>query len=290
MGHLVTSAISISFDGIAFAMILFIISVGLSITMGLMGFANLAHGTFAMLGGYIGIEFTNHMGIPFLPGVVLVFLVVAAISVPFEKYLYARFYAAGELEQVLLTIGLVFMSIAICTFFWGPENVQFHLPDYLQGQVDLGFRRFPVYRTFIIAVSVAIIIGLWYGLERTRIGAQIRAAVDNRRMAQSVGINVDRLFTLTFALGSGLAAVGGALGTDVLGLTPTYALDYLVYFLVVVSVGGMGSIRGAFVASLVIGILDTAGKYYLPHFGAFFVFAITIVALLWRPAGLFGKS
>lgn len=289
MSDILTSTVSIAFAGISFAMILFIISVGLSITMGLMGFANLAHGAFAMLGGYIGITLTKQLGIPFLPGVVLVFLIVAAISVPFEKFLYARFYSAGELEQVLLTIALVFIAIAICTFFWGPLNVQYDIPSYLEGQVNLGFRSFPTYRSFIIVVSAAIIVGLWYGLERTRIGAQIRAAVDNRRMAQSVGINVDRLFTLTFALGSGLAAVGGSLGTEVLGLTPTYALDYLVYFLVVVSVGGMGSIRGAFVASLVIGIIDTTGKYYLPHFGAFFIFVITIVVLLWRPAGLFGR-
>ncbi len=290
MGDFLTSILSVAFDGLAFGMILFVISVGMSITMGLMGFANLAHGAFAMLGGYICMSLTNDWGIPFLAGVVLVFFIVGAISVPFERYLYARFYHATDLDQVLLTIGLVFMFIAACTFLWGPVNVQIHLPDYLKGQVDLGFRDFPTYRTFVIAVSLAIIIALWYGLERTRIGAQIRAAVDNRRMAQSIGINVGRLFTLTFALGSGLAAVGGALGTNISGMTPSYALEYLVYFLVVVSVGGMGSIRGAFAAALLIGMIDTAGKYYLPHFGAFFIFVVTIVVLLWRPQGLFGKA
>ncbi len=289
MENLFNIAVSIIFDGIAFAMILFIISVGLSVTMGLMGFVNLAHGAFAMLGGYLSMTFATKLGVPFLLAVVLCFFAVAIISVAFERLLYARFYGASDLDQVLLTIGLVFMAIAGATFVWGPLNVQLNVPDYLKGQVDLGFREFPTYRTFIIGVSVMIIIGLWYGLERTRIGAMIRAAVDNRRMAQSIGINVDRLFTLTFALGSGLAGVGGALGTEILGLTPTYAMEYLVYFLIVVAVGGMGSLRGAFVAALILGVIDTGGKYLLPEFGAFFIFFVTIAILLWRPLGLFGK-
>jgi branched-chain amino acid transport system permease protein len=289
MENLFNIAVSITFDGIAFAMILFIISVGLSVTMGLMGFVNLAHGAFAMLGGYLAMSFTNKVGIPFLLAIVLCFFAVAIISVVFERLLYARFYGASDLDQVLLTIGLVFMAIAGATYEWGPLNVQLDVPAYLKGQVNLGFREFPTYRTFIIGVSVVIIIGLWYGLERTRIGAMIRAAVDNRRMAQSIGIDVDRLFTLTFALGSGLAAVGGGLGTEILGLTPTYALEYLVYFLIVVAVGGMGSLRGAFVAALILGIIDTGGKYLLPEFGAFFIFFVTIAILLWRPLGLFGK-
>ncbi|MDP6172819.1 MAG: branched-chain amino acid ABC transporter permease [Rhodospirillales bacterium] len=289
MEQLFNTAVSIVFDGIAFAMILFIISVGLSVTMGLMGFVNLAHGAFAMLGGYLSMSFATSLGIPFLLAVILCFIAVALISVVFERLLYARFYGASDLDQVLLTIGLVFMAIAGATLVWGPLNVQLNVPSYLKGQVNLGFREFPTYRTFIIVVSVAIIIGLWYGLERTRIGAMIRAAVDNRRMAQSIGIDVDRLFTLTFALGSGLAGVGGALGTEILGLTPTYAMEYLVYFLIVVAVGGMGSIRGAFAAALILGVIDTGGKYLLPEFGAFFIFFVTIAILLWRPQGLFGK-
>ena len=289
MEQLFNTAVSSVFDGIAFAMILFIISVGLSVTMGLMGFVNLAHGAFAMLGGYLSMSFATSLGIPFLLAVILCFIAVALISVVFERLLYARFYGASDLDQVLLTIGLVFMAIAGATLVWGPLNVQLNVPSYLKGQVNLGFREFPTYRTFIIVVSVAIIIGLWYGLERTRIGAMIRAAVDNRRMAQSIGIDVDRLFTLTFALGSGLAGVGGALGTEILGLTPTYAMEYLVYFLIVVAVGGMGSIRGAFAAALILGVIDTGGKYLLPEFGAFFIFFVTIAILLWRPQGLFGK-
>lgn len=288
--YLLNVTVSIAFDGLAFAMILFIISVGLSVTMGLMGFVNLAHGAFAMVGGYISVSLMRAYDVPFLLSIVISFVLVALISVAFERVLYARFYGADELDQVLLTIGLVFMAVALCTFIWGPLNVQLDVPSYLKGQVDLGFRKFPTYRTFIIAVSVVIIAALWYGLERTLVGAQIRAAVDNRRMAQSIGIDVNRLFTLTFALGSGLGAVGGGLGAEILGLTPTYAQEYLVYFLIVVAVGGLGSIRGAFVASLILGVVDTAGKYLLPEFGAFFIFALTIIVLLWRPAGLFGRA
>jgi len=290
MGNLLTSLISVAFDGVAFGMILFLISVGLSITLGLMNFANLAHGAFAMLGGFFCLTLTNQWGVPFLLGVVISFFAVAAISVPFERYLYRRFYNASDLEQVLLTIGLVFMFIGACTFIWGPMNAQMKVPSYLKGQIDLGFRTFPTYRTFLIAVSIAIAIGLWLAIVRTKFGAQIRAAVDNRRMAQSVGINVDRLFTLTFALGSGLAAVGGALGTEIVGLTPFYALEYLVFFLIVVSVGGPASLKGAFFAALGLGVIDTAAKYYKPQWGAFFIFALTIAALMWRPRGLFGKG
>ncbi|MGE0744177.1 MAG: branched-chain amino acid ABC transporter permease [Rhodospirillales bacterium] len=285
-----TAALSIAFDGLAYAMILFLISVGLSVTMGLMGFANLAHGAFAMVGGYLSITLMREAGVPFVLACVLAFFGVAAISVVFERVLYSRFYNKGELDQVLMTIGLVFMSIAACTLIWGPVNVVPIMPDFLRTQVDLGFRDFPAYRTFLIGVSLVIIVALWYGIERTRFGAQIRASVDNRRMAQSIGINVNRLFTLTFALGSGLAGIGGALGIDVLGLTPFYALEWLVQFMIVVAVGGLGSLRGAFVAALIIGVIDTAGKYYMPHAGAFFIYTITIVILLWRPQGLFGRA
>jgi branched-chain amino acid transport system permease protein len=281
--------ISIAFDGLAYAMILFIISVGLSVTMGLMGFVNLAHGVFAMLGGYLAVSFIRLGELPFVAAVVLACVAVALVSVVLERTLYRRLYGADELQQVLMTIGLVFVGIAVVTFIWGPLNVQLNVPDYLKGQLDLGSRRFPTYRSFIILVSFVVILGLWFGLERTLVGAKIRAAVDNQRMAETVGINVDRLFTLTFALGSAMAALGGALGTEILGLTPTYALEYLVYFLIVVAVGGLGSFRGAFVAALLLGVVDTAGKYLLPHFGAFFMFAIAIIVLLWRPQGLYGK-
>lgn len=290
MEQALKAAISILFDGVAYAMLLFIISVGLSITMGLMGFANLAHGAFAMLGGYVLVTLMLHAGIPFLLALVLAALVVALISIPFERFLYRRLYKASELDQVLMSIGLVFMATAGITYFYGPSTVAITVPAFLTGQIDLGFGTFPAYRTFTIAVGIVMIVALWYAFERTLVGARIRAAVDNRRMAQSIGIDVDRLFVLTFSVGSGLAALGGGLAIEIIGMSPTFALTYLVFFLIVVAVGGLGSVRGAFVAALVLGIVDTAGKYLWPDGGAFFIYALTIAILLAKPEGLFGRA
>lgn len=277
--------------GVAYAMLLFIISVGLSITMGLMGFANLAHGSFAMMGGYVTVTLVTQSGIPFAAALLISFASIALLSVPFERFLYRYLYRRSELDQVLLTIGLVFASIAGVTFIWGPDPQLIQMPNYLKGSVDLGFNTFPKYRIFMIVAGTVIVAGLFYGLERTNIGAQIRAAVDNRTMAESVGINTDRLFTWTFALGSGMAALGGGLGIQILGgIKPVFAFEYLVIFLIVVAVGGMGNIRGTFFAALVLGIIDFAGKFYFPEGGAFVIFAVTILVLLIRPQGLLGKD
>jgi branched-chain amino acid transport system permease protein len=271
-------------------MVLYLISVGLSVTMGLMGFVNLAHGVFAMLGGYVLTSLMNRLGVPFLPAVLGAAVAVAAVSLPIERLLYRRLYGGDELDQVLLTMGLIFMSVATASYFWGPVSQPMLLPRLLSGHIDLGFREFPTYRSFLIVCGAVLVTVLWLGLERTRFGAQIRAAVDNLRMAQSVGINTSRLFTLSFALGSGLAALGGGLGADIIPIDPNYALANLVYFLIVVSVGGLGSIRGPFVAALLLGTADTAFKYLVPELGAFFIYALTMAVLLWRPRGLFGLA
>jgi branched-chain amino acid transport system permease protein len=284
-----SAAISIGFHGIAFAMVLYLISVGLSVTMGLMGFVNLAHGVFAMLGGYVMTSLMSRLGVPFAVALGLAAVATALASVVVERVLYRPLYGGDELDQVLLTMGLIFMSVAGATYFWGPLQQPMRLPTWLSGQIDLGFRSFPAYRSFLILCGAALVTALWLGLERTRFGVQIRAAVDNLRMAQSVGINTSRLFTLTFALGSGLAGLGGALGADLLAISPSYALENLVYFLIVVAVGGLGSIRGPFIAALLIGIADTGFKYLLPELGAFFIYALTMAILLWRPRGLFGR-
>jgi len=280
--------ISILFDGLAYAMVLFIISVGLSITMGLMGFVNLAHGAFAMAGGYLVVSVTRSLGIPLLPALVTAAAGAVAASIPFERILYSRLYKATELDQVLLTIGLAFMSIAVCTMIYGPAPLTIRLPSILTGQLDIGVRTVPTYRAFVIVVGVVLIAVLWYTFERTNIGAKIRAAVDNRRMAQSIGINVDRLFTLTFALGSGLAALGGGLAVQTFGLTPSFAVLYLVFFLLIVSVGGLGSLKGTLVASIVLGVFDVGGKYLTPEAGGCFIYALALAILLVKPAGLYG--
>ncbi|AXK83854.1 branched-chain amino acid ABC transporter permease [Pseudolabrys taiwanensis] len=271
-------------------MVLFIISVGLSITMGLMGFVNLAHGAFAMAGGYLVVTLTRSWGVPFLPSLLIAAVVVGVASIPFERLLYSRLYKATELDQVLLTIGLAFMAIASYTYFYGPSPLTVPLPSFLTGQIDIGVRTVPTYRAFTIVVGAVLIALLWYGFERTNIGAKIRAAVDNRRMAQSVGINVDRLFTLTFALGSGLAAFGGGLAIQTFGLTPSFAVLYLVFFLIIVSVGGLGSLKGTLIASILLGVFDIGGKYLYSDAGGFFIYVLTVLVLLIKPAGLYGRE
>ena len=290
MPHFAIIAVSILFDGLAYAMFLFITSVGLSVTMGLMGFVNLAHGAFAMTGGYFVVSLTHALGIDFVPSLVIASIAVGLISIPFERYLYRRLYKSTDLEQVLLTIGLAFMAIATFTYFYGPIPKSVPLPNWLQGDINLGFRAFPSYRAFLIVLGAALISALWYAFERTNIGAKVRAAVDNRRMAESVGINVDRLFTLTFALGSGLAALGGGLAIQLFGLTPSFAVIYLVLFLIVVAVGGLGSLKGTLLAALVLGVFDTTGKYLLADAGGFFIYAVVVVVLLIKPAGFYGRE
>jgi branched-chain amino acid transport system permease protein len=282
--------VSILFEGLAYAMFLFIVSVGLSVTMGLMGFVNLAHGAFAMAGGYLVLTAMRSWGVPFFGALALTFVVVGAASVVFERVFYARLYKATELDQVLLTIGLAFMAVATYTFFYGPRPQTIVLPGYLTGQLEVGARSFPTYRVFVIAVGCALIAALWYAFERTNIGAKIRAAVDNRRMAQSIGIDVDRLFTLTFAVGSGLAALGGGLAIELFGLTPSFAVLYLVFFLLVVAVGGLGSLKGTLLAAILLGLCDTAGKYVYADAGGFFIYALAMLILLVKPAGLYGRD
>jgi len=276
--------------GLSAGTVLFIVSVGLSVTMGLMGFVNLAHGAFAMFGGYVIVLSMNRAHLGFAAALALGFVATAAISVVLERTLYRRLYRASELDQVLFTIGLIFIFIAGAIIVVGPESQTLQLPAALRGQINLGFLQYRTYSIFLIVIGFLIGFGISLAFERTRIGAQIRATVDNRRMAESLGINVDRLFTITFAFGSGMAGIGGGLGAEFLGLDPQYALKYLVYFLIAVSVGGLGSVMGVYYASLILGVLDFVLKLYLPKGGTIFIYALTILLLLWRPQGLFGKK
>jgi len=289
MQAFLSSLVSVVFHGVAYGMILYVISVGLSVTMGLMGFANLAHGVFAMAGGYVLTWTMSRFGVPFPLALAIAFTVVAGVSIVLERLLYSRLYEAGELPQVLFTIGLIFMAVAVARLAFGSLQQPVVLPDYLKGQLSLLGRDFPTYRVFLIAFSEVMVAALWFAVERTLWGAMVRATVDNRAMAQSIGIDTRWLFTHTFALGSGLAGLGGALGAEILAIEPTYPFEHLAYFLIVVSVGGLGSLSGPFAAALLIGVADTACKYWLPQFGAFFIYAATIGLLLWRPAGLFGR-
>lgn len=277
------------FDGFAFGMLLFVLSVGLSVTMGLMNFINLAHGAFGMLGGYVAVTAMRQVGLPFLLALPAAFLAAALVSVIFERTLFRRLYRAGELNQVLFTIGLVFVAAAVATYVFGTVQQVIPMPSWLRGSVEFAGQRFGTYRIFLIVMALAITALLVFGLERTRLGAQIRAAVDNQRAAQGLGLDVERIFAITFAVGSGLAGLGGALAVEIVGLDPSFGFHYLVYVLIVVSVGGLGSITGSFVGAALLGIGDVAGKYLVPEAGSFLIYLLLVAILLVRPLGLFGK-
>lgn len=281
--------LSILFTGTAYAMVLYIISVGLSITMGLLGIANLAHGAFAMAGGYLLITLLNRLSLPFWLALALAAAIVAALSVVLERLLYARVYKAGEFDQVLLSMGLIFVASAVAQYVYGPIPQTVAVPQALTGNIDLGLRTFPLYRTFLVGMGVAIFVLLVIVIERTDIGMRIRATVDNRAMAEAIGINTRTLFSVVFAVGSALAAVGGGLGGDMIAITPGYPLENLAYFLIVVSIGGLGTVSGPFVAALLLGIGDSACKIIVPQFGAFFIYLALFGFLLLRPRGLLNR-
>ncbi len=281
---------TILFDGVASGMLLFMISVGLSVTLGLMNFVNLAHGAFAMLGGYACVILLNDYGVPFLVTLPAAFIVPAIAGVILERTLYRRLYAASDLDQVLFSIGLVFMAVAAAHYFFGAQQQPLHLPGFLSGQFHLPGMDVGVYRLFLVIVGLLVALLLHWSVIRTSFGARLRASVDNQRVARGTGIDVNRVFSLTFALGSGLAGLGGALGVEMLGLDPEFPVKYLVYFLIVVSVGGSGNILGSLYAAILLGVADVGGKYYVPQIGAFIIYAVMVVTLIIRPQGLFGRS
>ncbi len=286
---MVANFVGVLFDGIAYGSLLFLISIGLGVTMGLMNFINLAHGAFAMLGGYVCVVAMTRLGVPFLATLPIAFVASALVGVVLERTLYQRLYKASHLDQVLFSIGLVFISIAIATYYFGPSQQPVNLPDFLRGQVHVAGIDLGTYRIFLIAVVIALALALGYLLEHTRFGAQVRASVDNAVAAAGLGINVNRVFAVAFALGSGLAGLGGGLGIDVLGLDPTFPLKYMVYFLLVVAVGGAGTIKGAIIAAMILGIFDVTGKYYVPQVGAFIIYVLMIALLIVFPHGLYGR-
>ncbi|MGB3835166.1 MAG: branched-chain amino acid ABC transporter permease [Castellaniella sp.] len=281
---------TILFDGIASGMLLFLISVGLSVTLGLMNFVNLAHGAFAMLGGYVCVILLNNYGVPFLATLPAAILVPAVVGAILERTLYRRLYASSDLDQVLFSLGLVFMAVAAAHYAFGAQQQPLHLPDYLLGQIHLPGMDIGVYRLFLVVVGLLVAVLLQWSIIKTSFGARLRAAVDNQRVARGMGIDVNRVFSLTFALGSALAGLGGALGVQMLGLDPEFPVKYLVYFLIVVSVGGSGNILGSLYAAILLGVADVVGKYYIPQIGAFIIYAVMVASLIYRPHGLFGHS
>ena len=281
--------LTVLFDGVAYGMVLFILACGLAVTLGLMNLVNLAHGAFAMAGGYAAVLLVNRWGVPFLLALPLAFLAAAVLGAVLERLLYRHIYRRSHLDQVLFSIGMVFMAMAVVDYTQGSQQQFVLIPEVLKTRFELGGVSFGAYRLLIIAVCAVLALSLHLGLTRTQFGARLRAAVDDPRVARGMGINVSAIFAVTFAVGSGLAGLGGALGAEILGLDPSFPLKFMIYFLIVVTVGGTASIGGAFAASLLLGIADVAGKYYLPSLGAFVIYTVMIVVLIWRPQGLFGR-
>jgi branched-chain amino acid transport system permease protein len=284
--------LTLLFDGVAYGMLLFILAVGLSVTMGLMNFINLAHGAFAMVGGYTTVVLMQRLDVPFLWCLPIAFAASAVLGALLERTLYRPMYRKAHLDQVLFSIGLAFMAVAAVDYLMGSQQQIMQLPEWLRGRTELwdGALGMGHYRLFIIAVCALLTVALQFVLTRTRFGSRLRASVDDSRVAAGLGIPVNQVFALTFAVGSGLAGLGGALGAEVLGLDPTFPLKFMVYFLIVVAVGGTSSITGPLLAALLLGVADVAGKYYVPKLGAFIVYALMIAILIWRPQGLFVRK
>ena len=282
--------LTLLFDGIAYGMLLFVLAVGLAVTLGLMNFVNLAHGAFAMAGGYVTVLLMERAGVPFLATLPLAFMLPAVVGAVAERTLYRPMYKRPHLDHVLFSIGLVFMAVSAVDYLVGSQQQIIKLPEFLQGRFEIGGVGIGRYRLFIVIVCLVLTAILQLVLARTRVGSRLRAAVDDPRVAAGLGINVNQVFSVTFAVGSGLAGLGGALGAEVLGLDPSFPLKFMIYFLIVVSVGGTTTITGPLLAALLLGIADVFGKYYVPKLGAFVVYTLMVVILFWRPQGLFGRA
>jgi branched-chain amino acid transport system permease protein len=285
-----TTFAALTFNGISFGMILFLISSGLTVTLGVMRLVNLAHCGFAMIGGYIAMAAVDYMGFGLLTSLPVAIIGTMIVAAVIERSLFRWVYGVTELGQILMTVGLAFVMVAMCNILFGPLLHALPVPSWLAGNVEISGVVVSTYRCFLVVVSILIAIAIWYLVERTDFGARLRAAVDNPRMAQCAGINVRRIFSVTFTAGCGLAAVGGVLGTQMLPIEPYYALSHLILVLIVVAVGGLGSLKGSFFAALIIGTIDTYGRYILPSGGGFVMYAIVLVVLLARPQGLFARA
>lgn len=281
-----TAWLNVALDGTAYGMVLFIIAVGMSLTLGLMRFVNLSHGAFAMLGGYATALLIREAGWGFWSAFLVAVLATALVGAVLEALVLRHLYGRTQLDQVLFTIGLSFFMIAATNALAGPQVQLIALPEWLARPVDLGFRTLPGQRLVVIGMGAALALVLGLGLSRTRFGIWLRAAVDHASTAATLGIPIRRVQCLSFAMGAGLAAVGGVLGAELMPLEPYYALKYLVLVLVVVAVGGMGSIAGSLVAALALGWVETASKYFFSDWGSTFFFLAMAVLLAWRPEGL----
>lgn len=277
---------NIAIDGLAYGMVLFVVAVGLSITLGLMRFVNLSHGAFAMVGGYCAAYLTQQAGWSFWLAVPAALAITALLGALLEASVLRHLYRRKELDQVLFTIGLTFVLIAATNAIAGPQVQLIALPESLSGSVDLGFRTLPAQRLLVIALGLVVAILSAWVISSTRFGVWLRAAVDHSATASSLGIPIRLIQCASFAAGAALAALGGILGAELMPLEPYYALKYLVLVLVVVAVGGMGSVTGSLLAAVALGLIETASKYLASQWGSLFFFVAMACLLAWRPNGL----
>lgn len=290
MQQYLSGATFIALYGISYGVVLFTISIGLVLMLGVMRIVNLAHLAFAAFGGYLALSLTNNYAMPLALSIPIAVIMVAAFSVIIERICYVRLYRASELDQVLMTIGLMFLAVASLNLLFGPNVLPGQLPPELAASVDIAGHRMQVYRLFVVAVGAALLLALWIIFDRTGFGARLRAAVDNSTMAQAIGIDVSRLFSVAFALGTGLAALGGAVGYAILPLEPVYPFKYLALVLVVVVLTGVGNIKASAGVAVFVGVMDTACRFMFPAFGAFFIYVLMIGLVLWRDRGLFAGA
>lgn len=276
--------------GLSYGLVLFAISIGMVITMGLMKVTNLAHGAFAALGGYLTVALMTNAGLDFAVAVAIATVAVALFGVVVERLLISRLYGKSDLDQVLVTLGFNFLVMGALTLIFGPNVYPMSLPEYLRGNVDLGIRTFEVYRIFVIVFGIVLVVALWAIFDKTNFGAKLRAAVDNRGMAAAMGINVNRLYVIAFGLGSALAAIGGAVGAAMLPMEPFYPLKYLILVLVVVALSGFGNIRASIGVAIIVGLVETAGRLLIPQYGSYVIYVLLIVLIVWRREGLFAKA
>jgi len=274
-------------NGLAYGVLLFLMSAGLSLIFGLMNVVNVAHGSFFMIGAFAALAIMRWTG-SFWLALALSWVPAVVIGIVMERVFIRRLYARGHLDQVLLTFGFTFVFVDLVRWMFGADIRELAVPDALSGALDLGGVIVPRYRVFLIAFGGAVALLLWFFLERSRVGAMVRAGVDDAFTATGIGINVPLLFASVFALGVGLAAIGGTVAGPILGLYPGMDIEILIPAFIVVVIGGMGSLRGAFVASVFVGLVDTFGKAYFPDFALFMIYLLMVVVLLTRPQGLFG--
>lgn len=283
------TTLSIMVDALVYGMTLFVITVGLSVTMGLMRVVNLAHGAFAMTAGYVASYAGTQFGMNYVAALATAVGITVLLAIPLERLLYRRVYGTSELSQVLMTIGIAFILVGLANLIFGPTLKTIALPALLQSPVDLGFRTIAAHRLLVLAVGAAVAAGLWLISTRTDFGVRLRASVDNPAMASVLGVRTSTIYAIAFAGSVGLAALGGVIGAQLLPIEPYYALRYMVTFLVIVSVGGAGSIPGALAASILLGTIDTAGRYLMPDYGEFFFYLAVIIVVCAFPHGLAGR-